>query len=292
MAVQGGLLATIPGAKKAAIFLGSKLLAYTVLGLLLGGLGSALTLTAQMKGIFAFLAGAFMIGSALAVFDVHPIFRYFILQPPKFIYKFLRNISREQADNFFAPIILGAFTVLIPCGTTQAMEVLAVSSGNAMSGALTLFAFVLGTIPTFYILSLGVAKLNLAKVTAVIVLILGLISINSSLNLFGVNPLEDIFLVKQSVSNAVAATDVTINVLNNGYSPSTVNVKKGENIKLNLVTSNLRGCNSTFELPMFNIEKYLPATGNTVVEFKAPDSPTTISFTCGMGMYRGTIKVI
>lgn len=70
----------------------------------------------------------FMIGTALNILNVHPIFRYFVIQPPKFLTRLVRNQSKSKS--LFAPTLLGAFTVLIPCGTTQAMMALAIGYGN------------------------------------------------------------------------------------------------------------------------------------------------------------------
>ena len=106
------------------------------------------------------LVGIFMLGTALNLLDVHPIFRYFVIQPPKFLTRLVRKqsksthfakASRVEAD-MFAPAILGALTIFIPCGTTQAMMALAIGSGSPFLGASVLFAFVLGTSPVFFIL--------------------------------------------------------------------------------------------------------------------------------------------
>lgn len=65
------------------------------------------------------VAVIFMVGTALNMLNVHPIFRYFIIPPPRFITRKIRNQSKSQ--DVFAPALLGAFTVFIPCGATQAM---------------------------------------------------------------------------------------------------------------------------------------------------------------------------
>ena len=91
-----------------------------------------------------------MILTSLNMLNVHPIFRYFAVQPPKFITRFVRN--QVNGQDAFAPIVLGLMTVLIPCGTTQAMEVLAISTATPWLGALIMFLFVLGTSPTFLFL--------------------------------------------------------------------------------------------------------------------------------------------
>ncbi len=132
------------------MFLVAKLIAYVILGLLLGWFGSLFQLSLQVRVIMQFAVAFFMIGTALNLLNVHPIFRYFALQPPKFLTRLVRKQSKSQ--DLFAPALLGAFTVFIPCGTTQAMMALAIASGSAFAGAAILFAFILGTSPVFFLL--------------------------------------------------------------------------------------------------------------------------------------------
>src|SRR5579872_225001 len=131
MAVQGGLLAaTLAQSEEERLekkakggnvfpilaFLGSKLVAYTLLGMLLGWLGSFFQLSLQLKVIMQMAVALFMIGTAMNILNVHPIFRYFVIQPPKFLTRLVRKQSKSQS--LFAPATLGAFTIFIPCGTT------------------------------------------------------------------------------------------------------------------------------------------------------------------------------
>ena len=128
-------------------FLLAKLISHTILGALLGSLGSVVELSLTAKLFFQGAAAAFMLASAFNLLDVHPIFRYLTCQPPKWAYKLLK--TNERGATLFAPSILGFLTVFIPCGVTQAMAVVALSTSSAIQGALTMGAFVLGTFPLF-----------------------------------------------------------------------------------------------------------------------------------------------
>src|SRR5262249_47251638 len=128
-------------------FLAAKLFAYMVVGALLGALGSVLQISSPVQAVLQITAAIFMIGTALNMLNVHPFLRYFVIQPPKALTRLVRNQAKSQ--DVFTPALLGLMTVLIPCGTTQAMEALAITSGSAILGALILFSFVLGTSPTF-----------------------------------------------------------------------------------------------------------------------------------------------
>ena len=163
LALQGGLLASIIAAreeedfeeksfkkhnlKPVLAFLTTKLLAYIVLGFILGAFGGALALSDNARIVMQLLAGAYMIAIALNLLNVHPIFRYVIIQPPRFLTKMVHSTSKSK--DIFAPAILGALTIFIPCGTTLAIEALAISSGSPVLGAAIMATFVLGTFPLF-----------------------------------------------------------------------------------------------------------------------------------------------
>ncbi len=138
-AVQGGLLtATIAqqgrgDPKRREIgpilsFLIAKLVAYTILGLFLGWLGSFFQFSLKLQAILLAGVAIFMIGTALALLEVHPLFRYFIIHPPRFLTRLVRQ--QTKSGSLFAPAILGVFTIFIPCGTTQAMMALAVEKAG------------------------------------------------------------------------------------------------------------------------------------------------------------------
>jgi len=287
-----------------AYFLGAKLLAYSLLGLLLGTLGSVVQLSTTAQSIMLMLAGLFMLATALNMLNVHPIFRYFVIQPPRFLTKLLRD--EAKSEDVFAPVLLGLMTVFIPCGTTQAMEVVALSSGLPLQGFLTMFVFILGTIPTFFVLGFaatqlrGKARFAFAGIAALLVLGLGLYSIDSSLKLANSPfvPSRAITSIFQPPSLDRAAhgkvingvQELTINVLNTAYSPNFFVAESGKPIRLLLTTNQTYGCTRSFTVPSLGIRTVLPETGQVPVEIAA-QQPGTLYFTCGMGMYSGSIVI-
>jgi len=221
LAVQGGLLASslayqleqditpssVEGkthqpriALPILLFLAAKLVAYAILGFLLGALGSVLQLTPFSRAVLFIAIGIFMIGNALRMVNVHPIFRYFAFEPPSFITRYIRrraknggtkNGGTKNGGTWITPLFLGVLTVLIPCGITQAMMAVALGSGSPLFGAAIMFSFVLGTTPVFFSLAYFAAKLGsrmekaFMRVVAIVLLILGVLSIDSGLNLMG-----------------------------------------------------------------------------------------------------------
>jgi sulfite exporter TauE/SafE len=284
------------------LFLAAKLAAYTLLGFLLGALGSVLQLNAVTRAILLIAIGIFMVGNALRMFNIHPIFRYFSIEPPKFITRYIRRKARN-GESFFAPLFLGALTVLIPCGVTQAMMAVAVGTGNALLGAALMFAFVLGTSPVFFLaayltMQLG-ARLEKAfmRFVAIVLLVLGLVSVNNGLNLVG-SPLSAQNLIhalsgrSAATSQAVSANPAStlfLTASNSGYSPRRLFATAGETILLNIVTDKTYSCARDFVIPALGVEKLLPESGTVSVTIPAQVAGTVMRFSCSMGMYTGEI---
>ncbi len=95
----------------------------------------------------------------------------------------------------------------------------------------------------------------------------------------------------QGAAAVAGVQEVTVNVESTQYVPSNVTVKQGQKVKMNLVTNNTSGCIRSFTIPSLGINKTLPASGTTSVEFVAMQKGT-IPFSCSMGMYHGSIDVI
>jgi sulfite exporter TauE/SafE len=320
LAVQGGLLAATiaqneeeklkENTKKTGnalpilAFLSTKLIAYTIFGFLLGLLGSVVQLSLTFKVIMQFAVVIFMLGTAFNILNVHPVFRYFVIQPPKFLTRLVRNQSKSKS--IFAPAFLGALTVFIPCGTTQAMMVLSIGSGNPFLGAAVLFAFVLGTSPLFFILGYFATKLSdklhrsFMKIAAVALIILALFNLNSALRLTGSKFTTDSIWkffatstkAQENGKSLNAVSEVTITLDDKGYFPKSFVVNKGSYVTMHLVNSGGRGCIQGFTIPKFGIQKVVPFGTSGTISFLAPKETGEIAFMCSMGMYRGTIEVI
>jgi len=308
-AVQGGLLAGILAEQKKEetkktlfLFLTSKFISHLLLGGLLGLLGSALVITSNIQGLMQIISGLFILLMALKIADLHPVFRNFSITPPKFILRFIRNEARSQS--FFAPILVGFLTVLIPCGTTQAMILLSVASGNFWYGSMILGAFVLGTTPIFFILGVASEKILSFKplrIFAVLTMFyLALTAINSGQilrNSIHTYQNYKAVLFSNTTKNGNQADQVngkqlvTINVNNSGYTTDTKTLKIGVPVRLTVVSKNVQSCARSFVIPSLNISKLLPSTGTEIIEF-IPSELGILTFSCSMGMYTGSFNIV
>lgn len=321
IAVQGGLLAaTIAQREQGKLelglkskgnalpiisFLAAKLIAYTALGFLLGWLGSLIQLSSTARVVMQVGVAVFMIGTAFSILKVHPIFNYFIIQPPRFLTRYIRKKSKSK--DIFAPAILGCFTVFIPCGTTQAMMALAIASADPFSAAMVLFAFVLGTSPVFFILGYFASRLGdymqakFMKIAAFTIILLALFNLNNVIALAGSEyTIENTFrniwctasFCNSEYAQKTATNEPAIEINNLGYSPNNIVIPSSSKITLHLKNTGGYGCAQAFTIPSLNIQRIVSPGGTDTVVFISPSKKGRLPFMCSMGMYRGNFIVI
>jgi uncharacterized protein len=303
------------------LFLMAKVTAYTLLGFALGALGSVLELTPSTRAVLMLGIGIFLIGNALRMLNVHPIFRYFNIEPPKAVTRYIRRRAKGNAD-LATPLFLGFLTVLIPCGVTQAMMLVALGTGSAVQGAAIMFAFTLGTTPVFFALAYLATRLGkrlerqFTLVAAAVLIVIGVVSVTSASALLGF-PISLPFqqsavaanlpapLPTATAGSAVAAPatgsgaaaapsaaeqTLTIKAQNAGYFPALLQAKAGAPVKLQLVTNKTTSCARAFIIPKLKMQRVLPETGTVVFDIPPQPAGTTINYTCSMGMYTGKIQ--
>lgn len=333
LAMQGGLLASVVANQKKAelktlspaeksklkldandwlpvtFFLGSKLLIHVIFGFLLGLLGSVIALSLGVRLAFQLFTALFMFATAMNLLQVHPIFRYVVFQPPKFIQRWVRSGSR--GDSLFSPIVLGLLTVFIPCGVTQAMEVNALNSGSAVTGAMIMFAFVLGTIPLFAVMGIATARLSetwnkrFLRVAAYALIFMAIYGLNGVLVVMDspltlqkiTRPVTHFFSEERfsSDQSAVGIVDgvqrVEIKALDSGYAPQYFKVKAGVPVELTVSTNETYSCAVAFTMKAFNISTFLGPTDSQTFTF-TPTEKGRYTYSCSMGMYIGTMEAI
>ena len=307
LAVQGGLLVSLIANLKTKnlpvlMFLLSKAIAYTVLGFLLGLFGSKISLNETTAALFQAFAAVFMFGTAMNLLNVHPIFRYLTITPPTFVRRWLKSTGKSEA--LFTPLILGAMTIFIPCGVTQAMEVLAINSGSPIQGALIMLFFVLGTVPLFVLFGVSAARFSEAwqvqfsRVASVLLIAFSLYVLNSSLILFNspvsfstlARPVQW-FFSDERFKSTPTQNQVTININNYGYNPKYFKVKVNQPVELTLVSHNVRSCALSFVFKAFNIRAILKPIDRQTFTF-TPTKTGHYTYSCSMGMYSGTMEVV
>lgn len=83
---------------------------------------------------------------------------------------------------------------------------------------------------------------------------------------------------------------IPIEVTSSGYEPSRITVKRGEHVTLAFHRADDRNCAGVVNFPRLQLTRELPAGETVTIEF-TPTEAGEIPFTCGMGMFSGTVVV-
>lgn len=272
---------------------------YTIIGGIVGALGSVLSLSLNVKAGLQIFAGLFMVIMGLNMTGFS-LFRKLNIKLP---WSSCKIKSKPKS-----PFLVGILNGLMPCGPLQTMQLYALGTGSAAAGAISMFLFSLGTVPLMLVfgaisglLSKGYTK-QLLKFSGILVIILGIIMGNRGLALAGVgvpgvNELTQsisgngaqaaqISIGKATVENGVQVIRMTAD--NNGYTPNAFYVQKGIPVKWIITGNQINSCNNAVAVPSLNIQKTLKS-GENIIEFTPKDGD--INFSCWMGMIRGVIKV-
>ncbi len=172
---------------------GAKILSYMMVGLLLGAVGAFLNLDAARPYVY-YVAGVFMIVLGLGMTGKVPWAARLTPRPPKFLLNAIVKLRRKSVDDaehgttsLATPITFGLMTGLLPCGPLMAAQVAAAASGSALTGAVGMAAFGLGTAPLM--VAFGTAgsmiprvwKQRMMSVLAIGVILFGVVFINRGL---------------------------------------------------------------------------------------------------------------
>ncbi|MGQ0843437.1 MAG: urease accessory protein UreH domain-containing protein [Sporichthyaceae bacterium] len=277
-------------------FLSAKLVSHTLLGAAFGAIGAAAQPSPRTRAVLLLAAAALMVVFALDMLGVKAV-RGLTPRAPEAWTRRVRSSARSDAA--IAPAILGCLTVLLPCGVTLSIWLLAITSGSVVAGAAVMAGFVLGTVPLFAVLgfllraSSRVMQGRLSIATGLVVLAVAAWTFNSALVLGDWGPARGEAAVSAESSRAVRQLPdgtqvIRLSVGSDGYSPAAVSATPGVPTHLELVTDGTNGCTRAFVVASRGIQQVLPKTGTTTVDLGAPQAGT-LRYTCGMGMYTGRI---
>jgi len=79
-------------------------------------------------------------------------------------------------------------------------------------------------------------------------------------------------------------------IVEGGYKPSIIKVKKGQKVILSLLRKDQSSCLEEFILPDFKISKFLPVGQKVDIEI-TPTKSGEFGFHCGMNMFHGKVIV-
>lgn len=265
-----------------------RLASYTLVGGLVGAIGSVFRLNNTAQAAIQLAAAAFMVLMALNLLDIGGLRGIVPTLPAGLRMKLMAKGSHSS-------LYIGLLNGLMPCGPLQAMQLYAFSTGSPIMGALSMFCFCLGTVPLMLGFGLVSGRLNkrfarpMSIASGALVLLMGMAMLSNALNLAGV-PLR----FSGSTVSDTAVTDANLQVVNSeldwGDYPD-ITVKAGVPVRWNVhaEADKITGCNNEMVIPALNLRIPL-SPGDNIVEFTV-DEPGVIPYTCWMGMLRGSITV-
>ncbi len=286
--------------KQHLVYGASKTISYTIIGAIFGLIGSIFLFTPALRGGIAIFAGVFMMFYAFSMFGLG-FFKKFQFNP-----KFLTKIStKKYSGAYFSPMMTGLLNGLfIACGPLQALYIYAAGTGSPIQGGISLMVFGLGTLPVM--LGFGglanaissKATRRILRLSAIIVLILGLIMLNRGLALTGSG-----YDIKSIATGLKGVNGITGNVILDsegyqiiemdvtryGWEPDQFVLQKDIPVKWIINGKEITGCNNAIQVPKLNLEFDIKQ-GEQIIEF-TPTEEGVIPWSCWMGMISGTFIV-
>lgn len=285
--------------KQHFVYGGSKVVSYAIIGGIFGLIGGVFAFSLGLRAGIAIFAGIFMIFYALSMFGLK-FFRRFQFNP-KFLTK-VASSSKNIEGAYKRPLLTGLLSGLfIACGPLQAMYLYAMGTGSFFTGITSLAVFGLGTIPVmigFGSVATAISHKTTQKIlrlSAIIVLILGLIMLNRGLTVLGSPITYDSIketIIKPETGNVILKNgyqEINMDVDRYGWQPNSFTLKKGIPVKWNINVKELTGCNNELIVQEYDLDIKLKE-GLNVVEF-TPDRTGTVRWSCWMGMIPGSFII-
>lgn len=292
----------------------AKIASYTLVGLVLGAIGSAFNVDAVRPWVMA-AAGLFMIILGLGMTGYAPWALRLTPRPPKAFVSALSRLRRkaasdteEGAGTLAVPAAFGLMTGLMPCAPLQAAQLVAASSGSAVAGALVMLSFGVGTAPLM--LAFGTAsgsvprawKARLQVALAVVVIVGGLIFLNRAALLtdfpISSRAVAAVFSGEGRAASlpdyAVSpdgAVEVPLVIQDVTYVPETLVIPAGRPVRLSVDRREAVGCSDRLVIPGLDLDVALTPNGTTVIDLP-PTDPGTYPMTCQMGMMSGEVIAV
>lgn len=280
-------------------FCSGRIISYFLLGGILGLVGSIFQFSSFSLGVLTIVIGIVMLIMGIQLLDIFPWTNRLRITLPKSISRKFGSPSAKKYSHGNT-MLLGALTFFLPCGFTQAMQVYAIGTGNFFDGALTMGAFVIGTIPGL----LGIGGLTsivkgafarrFFKLAGLVVICFAVFNISNGLGLSGFSlPLSNQSSASLNDPNVTIENGVQIvrmKEVEKGYIPKTFSIRSDMPVRWIIDAGAPMSCAASFVVPKFNIRKTLMA-GENIIDFPS-QAPGVIKFSCSMGMYRGSFSVL
>ena len=284
-------------------FNAGRIVSFVVFGAVIGAIGSAVALKGSMLGFLTIAVGVVMLILGLQLTEIFPRITRGLTLPSGLAKRLGINTRKEREYSHKNAFLMGAVTFFLPCGFTQAMQLLAVSTGNPVQAAVIMGAFAIGTTPGLLTLGgltsvvKGAFAQRFFRIVGVIVVAMALINFTNGFTLAGLNRFLDSSkpMVNTAVQQESSEGSVILNTtfkLKEDIVPSTFTAKVGQKTTLVVdVKEDGQGCMSTIMIiGLDDTPQYLKKGKKIELTFTAT-KPGTYTIACAMGVPRGSITV-
>ena len=284
-------------------FNAGRIVSFIAFGAIIGAIGSAFALKGSLLGFLTIAVGMVMLILGLQLTEIFPRITRGLTLPSGLARKLGINNRKEREYSHKNAFLMGAATFFLPCGFTQAMQLLAVSTGNPLQASVIMGAFAIGTTPGLLTLGgltsvvKGAFAQRFFRIVGVIVVAMAMINFTNGYTLAGLNrfldsskPMVNTAVQKQSSEGSVILN--TTFKLKEDIIPSKFTAKVGQKTTLVVdVKEDGQGCMSTIMIiGLDDNPQYLKKGKKIELTFTAT-KPGTYTIACAMGVPRGSITV-
>jgi len=304
MATSGTLLLTLVKKLKSSIgpsifFNLGRVISYGFFGFVIGLLGKTISYNLQLNSILTAVVSVAMILVGLDMLQLISFSSLSLHVPGGFLEKIENKLMKNPRQS---AILLGGLTFFMPCGFTQTIQLYVLGLADPVKSATVMFIFALGTAPVLLLIGFVSFFTNnnffkfFQKVVAVLIVMIGINYFGNFLSLQGVslNFAAGQAKQEQTISDNVVMENgvqvVRMDVDSSGYNPNDFTIKKNVPVRWLINGKDVYGCQGYFVVPSLGIQQSLKP-GENKFEF-TPRQSDTINFSCGMGMFKGSFKVI
>lgn len=279
-----------------------RLVSYALIGFLLGSLGNVFQISISFSALITIFVSLLMVVLSLQMLGVEWANKF----QPKLPKVLTRNLADQR--NFsgrLMPALMGAGTVLLPCGFTITTQGIALLSGDPVRGALIMLAFALGTAPILLFIGLSSLMFNkrphitrfFSQVAGLLIILFSLFNINAAFNVLGwpnfsayfINSKQDATFTNPTLAGEKQIIEMSATA--GGYDPDYIKVKVGQPVEWRITDNGASGCtNAVIAKDFFDGEIRL-SPGQTSTKTFTPTKTGKFRFSCWMGMATGIIEV-
>lgn len=270
----------------------ARIISYSIIGGILGGIGSFFGINPSFTGSVTIIASIFMILMGLSFVTNWPILEKIKFYTPDFIARYI--YQQKHGKKSKGPFIIGLLTGFMPCGPLQAIQLYALTSGDIAHGALSMGVYGLGTSLMMLIFGLTVSSISgqnmskIVKISGVLVIGLGILMMNRGLANFnlGLNfsTSDPRIIVEKNSKDEYQEIKMELNSF--GYKPNVLYLKKDMPVRWIIDVKQMSGCTNAIMIESLGIKKDLKY-GENVIEFNIPANVSEIKFSCWMRMVWG-----